>query len=610
MHGLLLFFSLYLLSLLTPFSSAYTWPSPQYDALEGLLFEGRRSDGSSLSSIVHPCRKRTGTLASIPAEWFRFAFHDMATHNVDNGTGGLDGSLVYELNRPENFGLGFNQTQSDFSAFPNKLVSRADIIAIGAIMAVNTCGGPIIPLRGGRVDVWTAGDFGTPQPQQDLATLTESFRKQGFNQAEMIKMVACGHTLGGVRSADFPELVPPNPNSVNPVIKNFDNSTHFDNSVVTEYLDGTTQNPLVVSSNQTMDSDLRVFTSDNNQTMKGLTDNTVFQSECQSILTRMLNVVPSSVNLTDEIALLPAKVTYAQLTFEQNQFVFKTNFRLTQAMNATANANRNVTLYWCDKYGDNQNCNGKTNTALPVKTVADDPNVSPITQSLGYYFLNYNFVVPVDTNASIAKFWFVVDEHDGSKPTTYNNGGGDYGIDQDQVLFIPMSSHMDTIPNTTYTQTYTNRVGDGYTRHYSLVVAVREGTNPSRVYVDATDVAVEGFPFALNMEVDFAANSSIPSIGSYSFYTGTVDSAGVQMTMDVHAVASSQTYTQVFAQTLQLDTTPYVHPSSVNVISSSSSSSSKTSSASNKLTLPFFGLGASSSSMMLLVFCVAFAYFG
>ncbi|PPR01093.1 hypothetical protein CVT26_015999 [Gymnopilus dilepis] len=595
MHGLPLVFSLYLLSLLTPLSSAYTWPSPQYDALEGLLFEGRRSDGSSLSSIVHPCRKRTGTLASIAAEWFRFAFHDMATHNVDDGSGGLDGSLVYELGRPENFGLGFNQTQSDFSAFPNKLVSRADVIAIGAIMAVNTCGGPILSLRGNRQDAWTAGATGTPQPQQDLSTLTESFRKQGFNSTEMIKMVACGHTLGGVRSADFPDLVPPNPNSIYPVIDNFDNSTHFDNSVVTEYLDGTTQNPLVVSANQTMDSDLRVFSSDGNATVKGLTDNTVFQSECQSLLTRMLNVVPTSVNLTDEITLLPAKVTYAQLTFEKQQFVFKTNFRLTQAINTTANANRNVTLYWCDRYGDNQNCKGKTNTALPVKTVQDDPNVSPVTQSLGYYFLNYNFVVPVDTNASVAKFWFVVDEHDGSKPTTYNNGGGDYVIDQDQVLFIPMSSHMDTIANTSYTQTYTNRVGDGYTRHYNLIVAVRDGTNPSRVYADANDVAVEGFPFALNMEVDFAANSSIPAIGGYSFYTGTVDSAGVQMTMDLHAVTSQQTYTQVFVQTLQLDNTPYVQPGTVTTVSSS-----KASAGHRTLSSPFLSTG------VLLVLCAVF----
>jgi len=271
---------------------------------------------------------------------------------------------------------------------------------------------------------------------------------------------------------------------------------------------------------------------------------------------------------------------------------------LTQLINATANANRNVTLYWCDRYGTNQNCAGKTNTALPVNVVAEDPGVSPITQSLGYYFINYNYVVPINTNASIAKFWFVVDEHDGSKPTTYNNGGSGYVIDQDQVLFIPMSSHMALIPNTTYTQTYTNRVGDGYTRHYTLVVAVRDGANPSRVYVDATDVAVEDFPFPLNMEVDFAANSSISALAGYSFYTGTVDSAGVQMTMDVHAVTSSQTYTQTFVPTLQLDSTPYVQPGTVTVTST-------TKSAAGRVAIPLFGMKAWDT---LLVLGGVFAY--
>jgi len=72
MHGLPLAFSLYVLSVITPSFSTYTWPSPQYDTLEGLLYEGRRSDGSSLAALVHPCRKRSGTLASVPAEWLRF----------------------------------------------------------------------------------------------------------------------------------------------------------------------------------------------------------------------------------------------------------------------------------------------------------------------------------------------------------------------------------------------------------------------------------------------------------------------------------------------------------------------------------------------------------
>ena len=65
-------FFLLLLSLFTSATATYTWPSYQIDALEQLLFEGTRSDGSSLASIVSPCRKRTGTLASIAAEWLRF----------------------------------------------------------------------------------------------------------------------------------------------------------------------------------------------------------------------------------------------------------------------------------------------------------------------------------------------------------------------------------------------------------------------------------------------------------------------------------------------------------------------------------------------------------
>ena len=97
---------------------------------------------------------------------------------------------------------------------------------------MSTCGGPIIPFRGGRIDAWSAGAYGTPEPQQDIATLTQSFSNQGFNQSEMIKLVACGHTMGGVRSSDFPQLVAPNPSSSVPVIDDFDKTMQFDNLVL------------------------------------------------------------------------------------------------------------------------------------------------------------------------------------------------------------------------------------------------------------------------------------------------------------------------------------------------------------------------------------------
>jgi len=99
-------------------------------------------------------------------------------------------------------------------------------------MAVSTCGGPVIPFHPGRVDVWAAqSSNNTPLPQDPIQTLQESFRKQGFTSSEMITLTACGHTMGGVRSSDFPQLVPPNANSSMPVIKNFDTTTSFDNAV-------------------------------------------------------------------------------------------------------------------------------------------------------------------------------------------------------------------------------------------------------------------------------------------------------------------------------------------------------------------------------------------
>lgn len=553
MHHLPLALYLYL-SVFTHLSSAYTWPSPQYDALEGLLYEGRKSDNSSLSSIVHPCRKRVGTLASVAAEWLRFAFHDMATHNVNNGTGGLDGSLVYELDRPENFGLGFNQTMNDFENYPNKLVSRADIISIAAIFAVSTCGGPIIPFRGGRIDAYSAGNFGTPQPQDDLGTLTTSFQNQGFNAVEMIKLVACGHTMGGVRSSDFPELVPAGPNPNVPNIENFDTSTQFDNAVVTEYLSGYTKNVLVVTSNATMASDLRVFQSDGNSTMRSLTSTSTFNSECQSILGRMLDTVPADVTLTDEITLLPAKVKGVQLSIEKQKLVFKASLRLIQPINATANAKRTVTMLWCDKYGSAKACKGATRSSLPVSTYSDDPNISPVTLNLGYYFINYDFVVPIDSAASISNFWFQVDEHNGTAATTYNNGGSGYVLPQDQIFFVPMLSHVDNALNATNTQVYT--------RVYTIVAAVRNDTTPSRVYVDGFDSSVHGFSYYVNVTVDLALNSSLSSgVPGYSLYSGIVNDSGYQLTLDLHATSGGVTYTQDFMPTTFLDNTPYVPPS-------------------------------------------------
>jgi hypothetical protein len=47
-----------------------------------------------------------------------------------------------------------------------------------------------------------------PQSQDSLKSHTAAFARIGFSPKEMIQLVACGHTIGGVQRAAFPDIVP------------------------------------------------------------------------------------------------------------------------------------------------------------------------------------------------------------------------------------------------------------------------------------------------------------------------------------------------------------------------------------------------------------------
>lgn len=207
-----------------PSNADYVWPNEEIDELERVLFEqdsifGSHSGPGSIASFVSDC---SGLGAGGPgggrnfgAEWLRNAYHDMSTADVTAGTGGLDASIVFEMGRPENPGKAFAETEIVFKGSHTTRSSMSDLFAMGAVIAVGSCsnGKVVIPFRGGRVDAVGPGPSGVPQPQEDLATHTASFAKQGFDVSEMISLVACGHTIGGVHGVDFPEIVPNPPNT-------------------------------------------------------------------------------------------------------------------------------------------------------------------------------------------------------------------------------------------------------------------------------------------------------------------------------------------------------------------------------------------------------------
>jgi len=113
-----------------------------------------------------------------------------------------------------------------------------------------------------------------------------------------------------------------------------------------------------------------------------------------------------------------------------------------------------------------------------------------------------------------------------------------------------------------------------YFKTYNFVAAVRDGSNPSRVYINAVDVAIQNFTAPFNTTIDLQRNDTIAPTQGYSFYTGTVQDAGFQLTLDLYSVAGDgNVYTVDVIQTTFLDNKPYVAPTSVTTNASQSSSS-------------------------------------
>jgi hypothetical protein len=128
----------------------------------------------------------------------------------------------------------------------------------------------------------------------------------------MIQMVACGHTLGGVHSKNFPDIVPagtaPNDFAL------FDSTTDFDNKIATRYINGPDTDPLAVGPVPGKNADLAVFTADQNVTLKAMADAATFNSMCSSALQKMIELVPTNVTLSDVIAPYDVKPAGLQLT--------------------------------------------------------------------------------------------------------------------------------------------------------------------------------------------------------------------------------------------------------------------------------------------------------
>lgn len=351
----------------------------------------------------------------------------MATGNVFFGTGGIDASVMYELNNGENLGPGLNTSLITYAGYFSPRSSMSDLIALGASLSTRVCGGPSVPVRGGRVDATSSGSPGVPQPQNAISLFINQFSRMGFTQAEMIGLVACGHTIGGVHTTEFPALVPAGTAANNESALDSTPDV-FDNKVVTEYLDGTTKNPLVVGPSVALkqNADFVVFSSDNNVTMRTLASPTNFTSTCASLLERMINVVPSGVALSDPILPYAVKPVDLGLTLNSDGATLLLSGSIRVRTTGLAQAVSSVTLAYKDRSGSS--CASCTTSA----TV--QASGSGLDDTFDYFPISAD--IPVASG--ISSFTVTLEFADGTTEL-HDNNGNSYPVSDAVILQKPQS---------------------------------------------------------------------------------------------------------------------------------------------------------------------------
>ena len=412
-------------------TAAPIWPS-SVDELEDIMLLNTGYRARGFAAPVTPCSfSSEGSGRQAAAEYVRTAFHDMATGNIFFGTGGLDASIIFELgggsgDQGDNIGPAFPSTLTKQAPFFSSRSSMADIIALGLYAGVRSCGGPAVSFKTGRVDATEAGTTGVPLPQNSLFTFQNQFARTGFNATEMIQVVACGHTLGGVHSSNFPNIVPPG--SSPDEVAHFDTTTSFDPKIATEFVDGTTKDPLVVGPSTTngRNSDYRVFNSDGNVTISAMRDTVVFTSVCKNLLQRMIEVVPDGVVLTDPITPYDVKPNALQLALLSggSKLGFAGEIRVRTTSRAASQI-ASVELIYKDRTG--------ATSATKISTTVKG-NAAGFDDSFTFY--GFSTQLPSDTSISAFNVFITLTS---GTTETYNNGGAGFPIQDNIMLQSPQS---------------------------------------------------------------------------------------------------------------------------------------------------------------------------
>jgi len=150
-------------------------------------------DEAAVRTAVAAALQRAVPAGKAPAV-LRLAFHDAGTYNAALGTGGPNASVLFELERPESFGLkrGLRPVQDAAELLKGTAAERlsfADLIQLAGAHAVAVTGGPAIAVPLGRVDTAAADPEGRmPEETLDGPALKAHFAAAGFSARELVAL--------------------------------------------------------------------------------------------------------------------------------------------------------------------------------------------------------------------------------------------------------------------------------------------------------------------------------------------------------------------------------------------------------------------------------------
>ncbi|KAH8774930.1 hypothetical protein F5882DRAFT_299586 [Hyaloscypha sp. PMI_1271] len=130
--------------------ASFWYPDATSSLLEETLIQTHGTFNFRFVGAVTPCTNYVSWAQTIgretAAKWVKMALYDFVIATVAAGTG----SIGFETLRADDDGAFVNDALAFFNSYVNSEVSRADLIAMPAVISSGNCKGGQIPFRAGR----------------------------------------------------------------------------------------------------------------------------------------------------------------------------------------------------------------------------------------------------------------------------------------------------------------------------------------------------------------------------------------------------------------------------------------------------------------------------